>query len=61
MFKFSLRLMTALTVFASFYSTTTAQTVGFDVTRIDNSAEACTDFFQYANGSWVKKTEIPAA
>ncbi|MDQ3322655.1 MAG: M13 family metallopeptidase [Acidobacteriota bacterium] len=61
MFKFSSRLITALIVFASFYSTTTAQTVAFDITRIDNSAEACTDFFQYANGSWVKNTEIPAA
>jgi len=62
MFKFSLRLITALTIAASFYSTATAQNVpAFDVTRIDDSTEACTDFFQYANGSWVKKTEIPAA
>ncbi len=38
-----------------------AQNKGFDLTRMDNSAEACTDFFQYANGTWLKNTEIPAA
>ncbi len=63
MFKFSLRLITALTVAASVYSTATAQqnVPAFDVTRMDDSVEACADFFQYANGGWVKKTEIPAA
>ncbi len=62
MFKFSLRLITALTVLASFYTTAAAQNVpAFDVTRIDDSVEACNDFFQYANGGWVRKTEIPAA
>ena len=38
-----------------------AQTPAFDITRIDNSVDACTDFFQYANGTWVKNTQIPAA
>ncbi|MBA3692159.1 MAG: M13 family peptidase, partial [Acidobacteria bacterium] len=61
MFKFSLRFVIALMVLLSVYSSVTAQTVAFDVTRMDNSVEACTDFFQYANGNWVKKTEIPAA
>nr|MBA3784760.1 hypothetical protein [Acidobacteriota bacterium] len=59
MFKFSLRFVIALMVLLSVYSSVTAQTVAFDVTRMDNSVEACTDFFQYANGNWVKKTEIP--
>jgi len=62
MSKFSLRFVTALAIFACVYTTTIAQTVpAFDVTRMDTSADACTDFFQYANGTWVKKTEIPAA
>ena len=38
-----------------------AQNKGFDVTRMDKTADACTDFFQYANGTWLKNTEIPAA
>ena len=61
MFKFSLRYLTALTVFLCVYSSAMAQTPAFDITRIDNSADACTDFFQYANGNWVKNTQIPAA
>ncbi len=34
---------------------------GFDLSRMDTSVSACDDFFQYANGTWVKNTEIPAA
>src|ERR687884_270878 len=34
---------------------------GFDVSRMDTSAAACTDFYQFANGNWLKTTEIPAA
>jgi putative endopeptidase len=37
-----------------------AQSKGFDPSRMDTSAQACTDFFQYANGNWMKTTEIPA-
>ncbi|MDT7689659.1 MAG: putative endopeptidase [Acidobacteriota bacterium] len=34
---------------------------GFDKSRMDETAAACTDFYQYANGSWLKTAEIPAA
>ncbi len=63
MFKSSLRFAAALIVFLSVCATVAvAQTAPtFDVTRMDDSVEACTDFFQYANGNWIKKTEIPAA
>ena len=50
-----------LTVILSLWTSTLAQSTGFDITRMDTSAEACTDFFQYANGTWLKNTEIPAA
>ncbi len=33
----------------------------FDPTFIDKSANACTDFFQFANGAWLKNDTIPAA
>jgi putative endopeptidase len=44
-----------------FITSSFAQNSGFDLTRMDNSSEACTDFFQYANGTWLKDTEIPPA
>ncbi|HEX7956331.1 MAG TPA: M13 family metallopeptidase [Pyrinomonadaceae bacterium] len=34
---------------------------GFDKSRMDETAAACTDFYQFANGGWLKATEIPAA
>lgn len=57
----TLRFMTALTLLFSVCATTFAQTRGFDTNRMDTSVEACTDFFQYANGTWLKNTEIPAS
>ena len=46
---------------SSLYITTMAQSNGFDTNRMDKTVEACTDFFQYANGTWLKNTEIPAS
>src|ERR1044071_1874850 len=34
---------------------------GFDRARMDETVAACTDFYQYVNGTWLKTTEIPAA
>jgi putative endopeptidase len=34
---------------------------GFDTSRMDTSASACNDFYQFANGNWMKTTQIPAA
>ena len=59
--RFHFRFITALTVLLSLCTLTLAQNKAFDTSRMDTSADACTDFFQYSNGSWVKNTEIPAA
>jgi len=32
-----------------------------DVSYMDTTTKACTDFFQYANGAWLKSDTIPAA
>src|SRR5687768_1233378 len=41
--------------------TTFAQSKGFDTKRMDTSTDACNDFFQFANGTWLRTTEIPAS
>ena len=33
----------------------------FDASYVDKSANACTDFFAFANGAWIKTDTIPAA
>jgi len=40
---------------------TFGQASRFDVTGMDTSVAACTDFYQYANGGWLKANPIPAA
>ena len=58
--NFIFRFTTALTVLLSFLTMTMAQSSGFDTSRMDTSASACNDFFQYSNGTWLKNTQIPA-
>src|SRR3954452_18563253 len=53
------RFLTAALVLYSVTIGATAQTKAFDVSRMDRTANACDDFFQFANGTWMKNTEIP--
>src|SRR5450432_1000645 len=34
---------------------------GFDLANLDRSVKPCDDFFQFANGGWIKAHPIPAA
>ncbi|HMU34387.1 MAG TPA: M13 family metallopeptidase [Pyrinomonadaceae bacterium] len=52
------RYFVALFVFATLTSSAFGQTA-FDISRMDRNADACEDFFQFANGTWVKNTEVP--
>lgn len=55
-----LRSFIAICVLFSLSLATLAQSNGFDTGRMDTSTEACNDFYQYANGNWLKTTKIPA-
>src|SRR6266487_6765782 len=37
-----------------------AENHGIQTATMDRSAAPCKDFFEYSNGAWMKKTEIPA-
>ena len=38
---------------------TLGQSKAFDPANLDRAADACVDFYQFANGGWIKRTEIP--
>ncbi len=53
------RVIAAAAIAISICNGAFAQSSGFDTSRMDRSADACDDFFQFASGTWVKNTEIP--
>ncbi len=61
MLLFPFRFAISFCLLLTFSISTLAQTKAFDPSRMDTSADVCEDFFQYANGNWVKNTEIPPA
>jgi putative endopeptidase len=51
-----LRRIGAGVVLAAISVTTLAQSKGLNLSDMDNSANACDNFYQLANGGWLKKT-----
>lgn len=61
MHKYKMRSAAAMLMLITLSVSAIAQSNGFDPANMDRAADACVDFFQYANGGWLKKTEIPAS
>ena len=55
-----IRITMAVIILFSISIITFAQSKGFDISRMDTSTDACDNFYQYANGTWLKNTKIPA-
>jgi putative endopeptidase len=51
----------SLSLVVAFSVTATFGQAHFDIAGMDTSAPACNDFYQYANGGWLKANPIPAA
>ncbi|HEY7479517.1 MAG TPA: M13 family metallopeptidase [Gemmatimonadales bacterium] len=52
--------MLALAPLSALSAQSSASIKAVDSARFDTSCAPCRDFFQYANGGWAKRTEIPA-
>src|SRR6185312_3393605 len=63
MFMKNWKFLTALTVLLALGAATIfgQNGHGYDLSSLDKSADACTDFYQYANGGWLAANPIPAA
>ncbi len=60
--KNSYKAFTALVLLAAIgVSTAFGQGRGYDPSSMDKTTQACTDFYQFANGTWLVKTAIPPA
>jgi putative endopeptidase len=57
----ALALTLALAASAAAQNAVPIQTTPLDPANLDRSVSACTDFYQFANGGWVKKNPVPAA
>ncbi len=54
-------LAVAIALVFSFAAAAGPNVGGIDLKNFDESAKACDNFYQYANGNWVKQNPIPAA
>src|SRR5204862_6373663 len=57
----TLALVLALATSASAQNAVPIQTKPLDPANLDRSVSACTDFYQFANGGWVKSHPVPPA
>ena len=61
MTRFRRRVLAAALLFAAAGASAHTNERGIDPQNFDESVGACADFFQYANGGWLRKHPIPAS
>src|SRR3954447_15578564 len=49
-----------LLLFAILVRSVVAQSGGFSITSIDKSVDPCTNFYQFACGTWIKTNPVPS-
>ena len=57
----ALVLTSALATSATAQTAVPMQAKPLDPANLDRSVSACTDFYQFANGGWIKRNPIPPA
>src|SRR2546423_8888774 len=57
----ALALSLALATTAAAQNAVPMQSKPLDPANLDRSVSACTDFYQFANGGWIKRNPVPPA
>ena len=59
--RYALLVMALCAAMPAGAQTTYRQTVPIDPANVDRTANACVDFYQFANGGWLRNNPLPAA
>src|SRR5690606_39023242 len=61
MYKLTYRISMLAMLAATLTFAAAAQAPALETKNMDTKVKACTDFFEFANGEWLRSTKIPAS